>query len=244
MNFKRVFITGDIHGSLERIENLCEDCETTREDAVIILGDCGFNYWGDRREQHLKKCAAKLPITFLCVRGNHEERPESRRNMKFVEISYDPIVPNGYFFEEEYPNILYVADGSILELNGKSCLFVGGAYSVDKYYRLERGWNWFSDEELTSEERCNILDKVDHRTFDFIFSHTCPSSEIPTDTFLPFIDQSKVSRAMENFFETLKNIVDFKAWYWGHFHIDRGIYENGRRTRCVYNDVLLLMEDK
>lgn len=244
LNFRRIFITGDIHGSLERIWDLCEDCETTTEDAVIVLGDCGFNYYGEGavRERALKTAAYQLPITLLCLRGNHEARPQSRPDMKFVVLEDDPIVPSGYYYEEAYPNIWYIADGSTLTLNGRRCLFVGGAYSVDKEYRLARGWHWFSDEELTSEEQCDILDKVDHNHYDFIFTHTCPTSKMPVHAFLPNIDQSKVSRAMEDFLETLMNIVSYKAWYWGHFHLDEGTYEGNVRHRILFKDILLLME--
>lgn len=35
---------------------------------------------------------------------------------------------------------IYEIDGDIFEINGKQCIVIGGAYSVDKFYRLHNGW--------------------------------------------------------------------------------------------------------
>lgn len=39
-------------------------------------------------------------------------------------------------YEEEFPNILFPVDGEIFMLAGMKYLMIGGAYSVDKYFRL------------------------------------------------------------------------------------------------------------
>ena len=41
--------------------------------------------------------------------------------------------------------------GEIYNINGKSILVIGGAYSVDKEYRLLKGWSWFKDEQPNKE---------------------------------------------------------------------------------------------
>ena len=46
------------------------------------------------------------------------------------------------FFEEEYPNMFFAKDGEIYNINNKKTMVIGGAYSVDKYYRLGRGYSW------------------------------------------------------------------------------------------------------
>ena len=67
----------------------------------------------------------------------------------------------------------------------------------------------------------DILDKIDHQSFDYVFTHTCPEDWQPTDLFLSGINQSKVSKRMEQFLTTVSEIIDFKHWYFGHFHDDR-----------------------
>ena len=56
--------------------------------------------------------------------------------------------------EEAYPNILFAKDGEIYDIAGMKTIVIGGAYSVDKFYRLSKGYNWFEDEQelLISEK--------------------------------------------------------------------------------------------
>ena len=76
-------------------------------------------------------------------------------------------------------------------------------------------------ERTIKEEMDDILDKIGHQSFDYVFTHTCPEDWQPTDLFLSGINQSKVSKRMEQFLTTVSGIIDFKHWYFGHFHDDR-----------------------
>ena len=251
MFFKRVWVTGDTHGNFEWLDNWCTDHKTTKEtDLLIILGDAGFMYYGQKkaREKYMKQHVQNCPITVLCVRGNHEDRPSNYTSTCFTIMEKDPIVPSGYYFEPDYPDIWYAADGSTFNINGKRCLFIGGAYSIDKEYRIMMGWRWFADEELTNEEMNNILDKVDHKHFNYVFTHTCPEAWQPYDLFLSFVDQSKVSKKMEQFFTTVSEIIDFDHWYFGHFHAHRPNMEIDKthagqgEVSMLFDHVELLME--
>ena len=42
-------------------------------------------------------------------------------------------------YEDDFPNILFPIDGDIFDIEGKQCIVIGGAYSVDKFYRLRMG---------------------------------------------------------------------------------------------------------
>lgn len=243
MDFKRVWITGDTHGNFSWLPDWCKKHDTTRQDALIILGDAGIMYYGQKkaREIMLKEFIAKQPITLLCVRGNHEARPANYTSTCFEIWGDDPVVEDGWYFEFEYPNIKYLADGTIFDLNGKRCLAIGGAYSIDKEYRLLMGWRWFADEELTDEEMCNILDKIDHQSFDYVFTHTCPEAWQPTDLFINSIDQSKISKRMEQFLTTVSEIINFKHWYFGHFHAHR-LNMDIQKTHEGQGDVSMLFD--
>ncbi len=82
-----VYLTGDTHRDFNRIFEFCEDYGTTEEDILVILGDAGINYYCDYRDRELKSELTKLPITLLCVHGNHEERP--------FELGYDEMEWHG-----------------------------------------------------------------------------------------------------------------------------------------------------
>lgn len=249
MNYNRVFIRGDTHGDFSWLPAWCKENHTTTDDALIILGDAGIMYYGPTsdREHILKELIAEQPITLLCVRGNHEARPSNYSSIQFEVWENDPIIPSGAYFESDYPNILYIADGSTFSLNNKRCLAIGGAYSIDKEYRLLMGWRWFADEELTDEEMCNILDKIDHQSFDYVFTHTCPEAWQPTDLFMKYINQSKISKRMEQFLTAVSEVIDFDHWYFGHFHDDRENIDYNRthsgqgNVSMLFNKIVRIM---
>ena len=70
-----IYITGDTHRDFARVEEFCEEYGTTEDDILIILGDVGINYYLDDRDDEIKEELSQLPITLLCIHGNHEERP-------------------------------------------------------------------------------------------------------------------------------------------------------------------------
>lgn len=222
------FITGDTHGSVEErlIKLQLKFPEAKPEEtAIIILGDAGINYWLNRTDLKNKKVISSFGYTIYCVRGNHEERPE---NLPTMILKNDPNVKGMVWMEEEFPLIRYFADGGVYNINNHSCLVLGGAYSVDKYWRIQRAAarnqsfsGWFKDEQLSLEEREFIFNKIKNKSFDFILSHTAPISCEPKDLFLPEIDQTLVEKDMEFWLEDVKQATNWGVWCWGHYHRDR-----------------------
>lgn len=72
-----IYLTGDTHGKFDRIGAFCDKMQTSRDDILIILGDAGINFHAGALDILRKEYLAKLPITLLCIHGNHERRPES-----------------------------------------------------------------------------------------------------------------------------------------------------------------------
>ena len=71
-----IYITGDTHASVKRIADFCRKVPTSKKDLMIILGDAGFNYFCNPADNDVKAEAQALPLTFFCIHGNHEERPQ------------------------------------------------------------------------------------------------------------------------------------------------------------------------
>ena len=193
------------------------------ETAIIILGDSGFNFWLNKTDKKYKKLSCAYGYTFYCVRGNHEERPE---NLGYV-AEYDSNVNGAVYVDKDFPMIRYFIDGNIYTLNNHKCLVVGGAYSIDKWYRLKRVEGtkehpgWFPDEQLTEAEMQEIMSNTAGKEFDFVFSHTCPISWAPEDLFLRGLDQSQIDKTMEIWMEKFKDMFKWNIWLLGHFHTDR-----------------------
>lgn len=157
--------------------------------------------------------------TYFCIHGNHEMRPESIASYQEQLGNFGMV-----YVEQEFPNLQFAKDGELYDLEGYKTLVLGGAYSVDKFYRLECGARWFADEQITPERRKAILKQI--TTFgqlDLVLSHICPYSWQPTDLFLNGLDQSTVDNSMEKWLEEVETHLNYRHWLFAHFHDDRKI---------------------
>jgi 3-oxoacid CoA-transferase subunit A len=215
--FNRVFVTGDVHGDMNDLYNrVAYIGGSTKDDLLILLGDVGFFYsvYFDKIQKDFErqKFAADLPITLLCIQGNHEQPFCEMAAEKIKLLGGDGYESNGIYF---------AANGATLDINGKRCLVVGGAYSVDKPWRLERGSAWWEGEELTEPELNEIHNAVKGQKFDFVLTHTCPYNFLPREMFLSEVDQSHVENRTEHALQKIHDDISFGRWYCGHFHTDK-----------------------
>ena len=235
-DYDRIFVTGDTHADFRDLITRSVRYNITDRDLLIILGDVGINYFGDWRDQRDKDELAMIPATILCIHGNHELRPTSPE----VAELYHPIrwMGDTAYVEDAYPRFIMAEDGARYHINGRDFLVIGGAYSVDKPYRLRMGYRWFSDEQLTVAEMDVIRQKVrDHGNCeDIILAHTCPYNQRPVECFLPGINQSGVDNTMEHFLQEIVDAADYNAFYCGHWHTER---QNGK-LRIIFHDVIML----
>ena len=223
-----IYITGDTHRDFTRLDNI----KFQKDDMLIILGDAGINYLLNDEDKKLKENLNNLNIKFFCIRGNHEERPEYINTYKEKEMFMGKV-----YMEDDYPNLIFAKDGEIYNIDDKSILVIGGAYSVDKFYRLIHGYHWFYGEQLTDTEMNLIYDKVKGKHFDIVFTHTCPYKYEPREVFLSGIDQSMVDKRMEHFLDKIEENINYDKWYCGHYHTEKEIdklefmYENVKVLR-------------
>ena len=80
-----IYYTGDIHGSAKGIVAFAQHYELTESDIIVILGEVGANYYGNRRDRYCKDALAKIKPTVFCVHGNHERRPDTLAGYKQKE---------------------------------------------------------------------------------------------------------------------------------------------------------------
>ena len=100
---------------------------------------------------------------------------------------------------------------------------MGGAYSVDKFYRLARGWHWWNNEQPSTEikqavER-SLRDLGDQ--IDVVLSHTCPLKYEPIEVFISGIDQSTVDKTTEKWLDDIEKRLTYRKWYYGHYHTSK-----------------------
>ena len=220
-----IYITGDTHRDFSRIYKLEKDTD----NMLIVLGDVGINYYLNEEDKNYKEYLKKLNLKLFCVRGNHEERPENISTYKEVEMFGGKV-----FIEEEYPNLIFAKDGEIYNFNGKKVMPIGGAYSIDKYYRIRNGLPWFETEQPDEKIKEYVeqqLDKVNWQ-IDVVLSHTVPLECEPVWAFIPGLDQSTVDKSTEKWLQYIYDNLEFTEWYAGHYHVE-----------CEEGGVRIMFED-
>lgn len=230
-----IYITGDKHGDFSSIFEFCQKYNTTTEDIMIVLGDAGINYYLNKKDRILKNELSKCPITLFCIHGNHEERPENISTYK-TKAFHKGIV----YYEEEYPNILFAKDGQVYDFNNLKTLVAGGAYSVDKDYRIKKGFKWFESELPDGKKKYDIIYGMMsyEKRIDVILTHTCPYKYIPVEALLSFVNQSEVDNSYEQWLDMLLNSM-YEKWYCGHFHINKTV----DKIHFLYDDILVFGGD-
>lgn len=213
-----VYFTGDIHGVPWKIIKFAKKMELTSNDTIVILGDVGANYFLDERDDAMKTLLDKLGVNILCIHGNHEIRPANIPSYKLQSWNKGKV-----WFEEKYPNLKFAKDGEIYHIEGRRYIAIGGAYSVDKYYRQARGLGWWDDEQPSEEIKNYVEKQLSKGDFEIILSHTCPYKYEPADMFLSGIDQSKVDRSTEEWLDKIEERYNYSHWLCGHWHTDRRV---------------------
>ena len=229
-----IWLIGDLHADWLPVYNFYnqhknELSEDYKENILIILGDFCANYYLNKKDEDFKNKLEEFPITYFAIRGNHEQRPSILAEKHPSDWHKEKFFGNTVWNEDAHPKIYYALDqGGEYNINNKSVLIIPGAYSVDKWYRLQHHWSWFPEEQLSKDEQTMILNNLKPK-YDFILSHTCPHSwhTYIKDLFLPSVDQSQIDYTMENFLDNISASTKWQHWYYGHYHDDRDIPQNG-----------------
>ena len=230
------WIKGDCHGDFRWLAEQKAKFGDLTDFAYIILGDAGINFYLNKHDANIKSFLNDLGCLIYVLRGNHEARPTSLPNIRHI---YDGDVNGKVWIEDDYPNIRYFDDFGIYKIDDYYTLVIGGAYSVDKWWRLARSGlqeennnpkksGWWPDEQLNSQEKQDCMELLNffkatdpNLCFHLVLTHTCPLSFEPQDLFLPQVNQNSVDSSMEVWLEEIKNQFNWVVWLFGHFHADR-----------------------
>lgn len=233
----KFFITGDKHRDFSRIKSFCNDTKTRRKDVLIILGDAGFNYYGDKKDDVLKAEISNLNITLFCLHGNKENRPKNVGTYGIRSFCGGKV-----YYEPKYPNIYFAIDGETYNFEGKKYMVVGGAHSVDKIRCIKEDLPYWDDEMPDEETKEKVEAGLGEEKYQIygMLTHTCPIDYLPTEMFMstrqnsiikrkPHKAKSKklfkpdIDRSTEIWLGELEKKLDYKIWFCGHYHIDKQI---------------------
>lgn len=223
----RIFLTGDTHSDVSRILRL-DMPELTKEDYVIILGDFGVIWRNDIMMKAVLKQLSEKNFTVCFVDGNHE-------NFDMIsKIEY--VVPwHGGMAGIIAPGVVHLLRGQIYQIGDRTIGVCGGANSIDKAWRTENV-SWWPQEVITDEEvsffQMNLIHKG-VRALDLMLTHDCPASIVPAVALWSGINGASIDKSEEQL-EKIKQMVEVKKWYFGHWHINRRIDET---FECLYEDI-------
>jgi hypothetical protein len=236
-----IFVTGDCHSDFRKFntELFPEQKKLTKNDYVIICGDFGglWDQEESKNEKYWLDWLENRPFTTLFVDGNHEN---FKRLSELPEVDFC-----GGKVGMVRPSVLHLKRGEIYNLGGVKTLAFGGARSHDisdgildsedpkwkekaiflesrgKYMYRVKGLSWWEEELPTEEEMEHARESLEKHKFnvDLIVSHCCPSSV--QSRILPYGEYD----VLTDFLNELKVVVDYKKWYFGHYHGDCPIDE-------------------
>lgn len=247
---RRFYITGDKHRRFDSVKAFCREMGTRRKDVLIILGDAGFNYYDDARDDDLKRAISQLSITLFCLHGNKENRPQNVGTYGVRSFCGGKV-----YYEPKYPNIYFAIDGEIYIFEGRKYMVVGGAHSVDKLRCLEEGTPFWEDEMPDDTVKRNVEQRLEDEGNQIygMLTHTCPIDYLPSEMFLstrqnanirrkprrarhkkPFVPD--IDRSTETWLGELEKKLTYEVWFCGHYHIDKEI----DKVRMMYREIRLL----
>lgn len=220
-----IYVTGDTHQNINikklTIDFFPEQKFMTKNDYVIVCGDFGCVWNGSNSDKYWQRWFDNKNFTTLFVDGNHEN---------FNLIKQYPISEwNGGKVQFIAPSIIHLMRGEIYNIDGYSFFAMGGASSHDIEFRTEN-ISWWKDELPNDKEYENAFKNLEkhNNKVDFIISHCC------SDNVQNMINSNYVHDKLTNFFRIIDETVEFKKWYFGHYHIDKDF----GKYRCLFEDVI------
>lgn len=144
--------------------------------------------------------------------------------------------------------------GEIFTIEDKRIFVFGGASSHDiqdgildmseedkiysyrkmgKYFRI-RNFSWWEKELPTEDEMKNGLLNLKNANYkvDYVISHCAPTS------IQLLLDSCFKSDILTNYLQKIQNELNFKKWFFGHYHMDKAV---NSEFICTYNDIIPLI---
>ena len=236
----RVFITGDTHCPIDihklNSKNFPIGNTLTKSDILIICGDGGFVWSGDKRDKWWINWISDKPWTTVYVDGNHENHPL---------LSLYPVVDfYGAKAHEISDSLFHIKRGEIMTINDEKYFCFGGAFSHDVEFRTENV-DWWQDELPNKEEIKNAVDNLTkyNNKVNYIITHDIPLSLNKLFGYDRQPDMKRYDQSYRvdicKFLQKIYDSIKFDNWFAGHYHINSKL----DRINILYDDIIELNFD-
>jgi predicted phosphodiesterase len=200
----KIYVTGDTHGDLNRFKHPMFR-KIKKRDTLIICGDFGFLWDGNKKEQRILKWLGKRRYDVLFVDGVHENFDELEKHEVEEWCGGKTRKISG--------KLRQLMRGYVFEIAGKRLLSFGGGNLCTTEGGNKAGKHNPQPEDF--EQAMNALERFNFKV-DYIFSHEPPTQL--TD-FLSLDVQT--SDNLSYFLDEINRKTDYKRWFFGRHHLNK-----------------------
>jgi len=223
-----IYVTGDTHAHIDigklNARKFPQQKEMTKDDYVIVCGDFGLVWDDSKNDRYWQDWLSSKNFTTLWIDGNHENF-DLLKSIPLSEKFCGKV-------REITPSIYHLERGQVFTIDELSLFVMGGARSHDRVYRKEH-ISWWQDEMPSNKEMEAAISTLDKCGWcvDYVFTHCAPRSV-----------QTMIADWYENdplvsFLERIRSELQFKHWYFGHYHIDK---ELNKKFTALYHNIVPL----
>jgi predicted phosphodiesterase len=200
-------VIGDVHGKFDQYKKIIKGAERSIQVGDLGVGFKKLNYEGELvwSTNPPHKEMVKHSAKFL--RGNHDNPDVCRKHSQWI------------------------ADGTV----ENDVMFVGGATSIDRAYRIE-GQSWWADEECSLSQLRHFVDLYADIKPRVMITHEVPESI--ADGILAAVNRTKLddpSRTRQAL-QAMLEIHRPEIWIAGHWHVNIDQQYQGMRL-IVLNEL-------
>lgn len=201
---------GDVHGKFGPYKTILKNSPYP----TIQVGDMGvgFKRWPHGEFEQNPPFDLMVEKEAYFIRGNHDNPGACSKHRQFIK------------------------DGTIQD----NMMFVGGAVSIDKAYRIE-GYSWWENEELSTHELNTLVDVFVSYKPEIMITHECPESvaeqvlgvlkDLRTGS--PMKLDPRFASITRQAFQSMFELHQPKLWIFGHWHVPFDKKINGTRFVCL-----------
>lgn len=237
-----IYLTGDTHREQDIFKINPDDGfsigkSLTPNDYVIICGDFGCIWDGDKGDKFWLDWLESLPWQTCFIDGNHE-------NFDLLE-KYPIETWHGGKVHRIRSNIVHLMRGEVFTIENRTFFCFGGGASHDVQYRVSNV-NWWQQELPTMEEMKNAQMNLNtfHWKVDYVLTHDVYSGH-------PFANKYTLDMNvydadyydLHDFLKEIESKLIYSYWLHGHYHVDE-IHKtpSGRPCIALFNRVITISE--
>lgn len=164
-----ILLLSDIHGDYFILQDAINKAHQVSATCIIQLGDFGLFDKDNGKDFHRVCQSANIPVYF--IEGNHDDCSRWTALTEVTKIWDDA-------------NLFYIPRGTVMEIDGRTLAFMGGAWSIDKNIRLQHNMHWDEREDINDQEVERLIQNSKDKKIDMFITH-CPPNSVISEHFDP-----------------------------------------------------------